>query len=162
MLIGDNYLLMIPEITPGVDDRIVLYAVDSMLALRESANQSLVGHPSIDLEAADAWGEVKFSARKIAGWLSKDRLVKARLNTGGSIRITYAEPREWRRYLSDEDIHWLSMLSESSALYVQAENAAVPETENNPASDPSAKTRKRRIKAKHRRKRDRGRGGNYV
>lgn len=115
MLLADNYILFLASGINGTPNKIVLYEVQSVLDLLQS-DEMMVGHPSKDLPKT-AWGTVDFNWHKIQRWVKRGRMVKARLNPGGSIRVTYAEPREWTSVLTVEQIAWLEQICDVSGLY---------------------------------------------
>lgn len=161
MLISDDYILMLPGFVEGESRKVVLYDVGSILDLQQ-ADRMLEGHPSIDLPEI-AWGTLDCSAQRVRRWLDKDRLVKLRANPGGSIRMTYCEPGEWRKYITEEQWQWLCQICEVSQIY--CEETAIKEArskateESKPPGPEAQKPKKKKIKAKFRRKQ---RGLNYA
>lgn len=123
--------------------------------MRRQATAPLTGHPSLDL-AADDWLIVAADARRVERWTLRDRLVKVRPNPGGdSWRLTFAEPREWRKWLSDEDWQWLKTVCDCAALVTEAADAAknAISADSGAADDPGATQRPARGKGLRKRQR---------
>jgi hypothetical protein len=115
-----KHVLLQPGVNLEIEAEIVLFRVDALLRLRDS-DRMLQGHPCLDL-AAGNWEIVNIGQTrvdKIIQWTRRDRLLKCALNAGASIRITYAEKREWLRYITDEDYLWIQAICDGSFYHVQ-------------------------------------------
>jgi hypothetical protein len=147
--LDDGYLLMLPGFVDGEENKIILYEVQSMLDLQQSG-EMLVGHPSEDLPAI-AWGAVEYPVRRVLRWVGKNRLVKARLNAGGTIRVTFSEPGEWQRLITPEQWQWLVQVCEVSAVYTEGIQTKI-EPQPTPIKTKAQHKKRPKVKAKIRRK----------
>lgn len=153
MKIGDGYLLMLPGFVDKAENQIVLYDVQSMLNLQKS-EATLTGYPGEDLPV-HAWGTVNFSAHKMLRWVrNHNRLIKVRLNSGGTKRITYSEPKEWQKFITPEQWQWLMQISEVFRLQVEEKIAKheAAQIESEPVKPKKRREKKPKVKAKIRRK----------
>lgn len=148
MLISDNYILMLPGFVEGETRKVVLYEVQSLLELQQ-ADKLLEGHPSVDLPDY-AWGTLDCSVYRVRRWLDRDRLVKLKANPGGSIRMTYCEPKEWRKYITEDQWQWICQVCEVSQIYCDELIKPAEPVEPEP---PTEKAKKKKLKTKDRRKR---------
>ncbi len=115
MKLGDGYWLVWPAFPVEYDDHIVIFTVGSLLALRDQ-DDDLAGHPIRDLpDEHKGWLPVTRAKRaRIERWYEDGRLLKIKRNAGGSYYITFCEAKKYKALLTDEDLHWLRMITEAA------------------------------------------------
>jgi len=129
---------MLPGFVEGELHKVVLYDIGSVLDLQKT-DKLLEGHPSADLPDY-AWGTLDYPVHRVRRWLNKDRLIKLKLNPGGSIHCTYSEPKEWQKYITNEQYQWLCQVCEVSQIY--CEEAALKQVKVEVKSKKKKKRRK--------------------
>ena len=116
MKLDNGYWLVWPAfpVEPEFRDHIVIFTVGGLLALRDQ--EHLDGHPVKDLpDEHKGWLPVTPAKRaRIEGWYEQGRLLKIKRNTGGSYHITFCRVRDYKKLLTDEDLHWLKMVTEAA------------------------------------------------
>lgn len=161
-----DYWLMIPSWHDLDDHQIVVYDIVEMLQLQHTG-RTLEGHPSKDLRP-EAWGTIRFSARKAARWVEKGRLLKIRLKeyikpvVGNgevlTLSVRYSEPEEWQSILTLDEWQWIASVCQVSELYKQQIEA---ESENQQIefepTKPKIKSKRRQKLEKQRRREHRNR-----
>ncbi len=157
MKLDNGYWLVWPAFPVEYDDQIVIFTVGGLLALRDRENQEhLEGHPIRDLpDEHKGWLPVTRAKRaRIERWYEDGRLLKIKRNAGGSYHITFwRENKYFAHLLTDEDLHWLRMVTEAANQFTDEQLAERKRGLEAVSADPVAvKAENRKAKRKERKR----------